>query len=57
MNRIINTEMYYFDGDDGFIYVHFPIRGYALKTRQDNKSILDKLKHQIPLTDNEEKIY
>lgn len=33
MNRIINTEMYYFDGDDGFIYVHFPIRGYALKTR------------------------
>ncbi|EIE5010576.1 TPA: radical SAM protein [Salmonella enterica] len=55
MNRIINTEMYYFDGDDGFIYVHFPIRGYALKTREDNKSILDKLKHQIPLTDNEEK--
>lgn len=53
MHEKVNTEMYYFSGDDGFIYMHFPIRGYALKTQADNESLVSKLAKGGPLTEQE----
>lgn len=43
MDERVNTEMHYFSGNDGFIYLHFPIRGYALKTYQSNEKLVIKL--------------
>ncbi|MDW8847702.1 radical SAM protein [Erwinia sp. MMLR14_017] len=51
MDEKVNTEMYYFNGDDGFIYLHFPIRGYALKTHQDNELLVKKLAQGGTLTE------
>lgn len=53
MNGMINTEMNYFEGNDGFMYVHFPVRGYALKTDTANALLLKKLKGRVPLTESE----
>ncbi|HAT1614040.1 TPA: radical SAM protein [Raoultella ornithinolytica] len=53
MNEKINTEMHYFSGDDGFIYLHFPIQGYALKTHQGNKPLVIKLAQGGILTEQE----
>ncbi|WGE31142.1 radical SAM protein (plasmid) [Edwardsiella tarda] len=49
----VNTEMYYFSGDDGFIYLHFPVRGYALKTHQSNEPLIIKLAQKDTLTEQE----
>jgi len=32
MDEKINTEVFFFSGDDGYLYMRFPVRGYALKT-------------------------
>ncbi|MFK8260626.1 radical SAM protein [Erwinia sp. AnSW2-5] len=53
MDEKINTEMYYFSGDDGFLYMHFPVRGYALKTHTDNMSLVSKLARGSILTEQE----
>ena len=53
MDKIINTEMYYFSGNDEYIYMHFPIRGYALKTHQDNEPLVIKLTQGSTLTEKE----
>lgn len=53
MDEKINTETYYFVGDDGFIYMHFPIRGYAYRTHPDNASLVKKLAQGIPLSKHE----
>ncbi|HEY3589425.1 MAG TPA: radical SAM protein [Buttiauxella sp.] len=49
MNQVVNTEMYFFDGKDGFFYVHFPIRGYAVKTAEENLPLLERLQDRHPL--------
>lgn len=43
MAGIVNTEMYFFNGNDGYVYIHFPIRGYAIKTSVENEKLLIKL--------------
>ncbi|WP_416041628.1 hypothetical protein [Edwardsiella ictaluri] len=57
METLINTEMYFFDGNDGFFYIHFPVRGYAVKTNHNNIDVLYKLKNKVPLDGVEEKAY
>lgn len=53
MSEIINTDMYFFDGEDGFFYVHFPVRGYVLKTGVNNFYLLNKLKNGISLDEKD----
>lgn len=53
MDEKVNTEMYYFSDDDGFIYMHFPIRGYALKTKAENESLVSKLAQGHTLSEQE----
>ncbi|CCJ84656.1 radical SAM/SPASM domain-containing protein [Cronobacter dublinensis] len=53
MDEIVNTEMYYFDGKDGFLYLHFPVRGYALKTDISNDILVKKLAQREQLSSQE----
>lgn len=53
MNEIVNTEMYYFSGENGFLYLHFPVRGYALKTRSENTTLVRKLANRELLSQQE----
>lgn len=53
MDEKVNTEMYYFSDDDGFIYMHFPIRGYALKTQAENEPLVSKLAQGNHLSEQE----
>ena len=54
MDNMVNTEVYYFDGEDGFLYLHFPIRGYALKTPCGNELLVRKLVQRRALTSQED---
>lgn len=53
MHEKVNTEMYYFSDGDGFIYMHFPIRGYAMKTQVHNESLVSKLARKAVLTEQD----
>lgn len=53
MDGKINTEMYYFSDDEGFLYLHFPVRGYALRTSYENESLVKKLAGGCILTEQE----
>lgn len=55
MDEKINTEMSFFNGMDGFIYMHFPIRGYAIKTLLENESLVIKLAERMFLSPQEYK--
>ncbi|MDH1089275.1 radical SAM protein [Pantoea brenneri] len=53
MKDIVNTEMFYFTGEDKFIYIYFPIRGYAVKTSMKNNFLVEKLSQRFFLNKNE----
>jgi len=53
MEDMINTEIYYFDGKNGYIYIHFPVRGYALKTNVSNEHLVKKLVRREKLSADE----
>lgn len=53
MKDIVNTEMFYFTGEDKFIYIYFPIRGYAVKTSMKNNFLVEKLSQRFFLNENE----
>lgn len=50
MDEKINTEVFFFSGDDGYLYMHFPVRGYALKTHVNNEPLVNKLVQRTVLT-------
>ncbi|MDU4840048.1 MAG: hypothetical protein E6X49_02740 [Leclercia adecarboxylata] len=53
MDGKINTEAYCFCGDDGYLYMHFPIRGFAFKTHVENQALVHKLIQRSTLTAQE----
>lgn len=53
MKWAINTEMYFFNGNDGYIYIHFPIRGFALKTLIENEDLVIKIQEKVSLSQSE----
>ncbi|NKI73150.1 radical SAM protein [Dickeya sp. CFBP 2040] len=49
-HKVLNTPMYYFEGDDGLIYSHLPLRGIAFKSRKTSLPVLEKLANHQELS-------
>ncbi|KKW51952.1 MULTISPECIES: radical SAM/SPASM domain-containing protein [Pantoea] len=48
-HKVLNTPMYHFEGDDGLIYSHLPLRGIAFKSSKASLPLIEKLANHVNL--------
>jgi uncharacterized protein len=53
-NKVVNTDFYFFEGEDDIVYVHLPIRGYAFKTDKAGQTILQRIMNFNVITAEDE---